>query len=132
MTPSAGKHIDLIQATVTRMATNSFLLKAWSVTLISAIFALAAKDANKHFAALAFFPAAVFWVLDAHYLSQERLYRALYDHARKSLESESDLSMSTESFAGGKNAWMEAVTAKTLLIFYGGILATISIATFVL
>ena len=40
------KHLEFVQAAVNRMAGNLFLLKGWSITLIAALFALAAKDAN--------------------------------------------------------------------------------------
>jgi hypothetical protein len=40
------KHLELVQGVINRMAGNSFILKGWSVTLTSALFALAAKDAN--------------------------------------------------------------------------------------
>jgi hypothetical protein len=35
-------HLQMIQAVITRMGSNSFLLKGWSVTLVAALFALAA------------------------------------------------------------------------------------------
>jgi len=41
------KHLEFIQASMSRMSGNLFLLEAWSVTLIAARFALAAKDTNK-------------------------------------------------------------------------------------
>jgi len=52
------------------MAGNSFLLKGWSVTVTSGLFALSAKDNNPIFAFVAFFPSLVFWGLDAYYLRQ--------------------------------------------------------------
>jgi hypothetical protein len=42
-------HLQMLQAVITRMAGNSFLLKGWSVTLVSAPFALAAAKANINF-----------------------------------------------------------------------------------
>jgi hypothetical protein len=41
------KHLEFIQNVITRMNTNSFLIKVWVATLVSALFALAAKDANQ-------------------------------------------------------------------------------------
>ena len=41
-----GKHLEFIQGTVNRLSTNSFLLKGWSVVLVSALFALASADFN--------------------------------------------------------------------------------------
>ena len=38
------KHLEMIQGVINRMASNSFLLKGWTVVLVSALFALAAND----------------------------------------------------------------------------------------
>ena len=40
------KHLEFIQSVIARMNSNSFLIKGWSITLVSALFALAAKDSN--------------------------------------------------------------------------------------
>src|SRR5438552_18609082 len=77
-----AKHLEMIQAVVSRLAGNSFSVKGWSITLVSALFALAAKDANVRYAVLALLPALCFWGLDAYYLRQERLFRKLYDAVR--------------------------------------------------
>ncbi len=74
-------HLGFIQAVITRMASNCFLVKGWSISLVAAIFVLSTHDANKDFMAIAFFPILVFWVLDAYYFRQEKLFRALYDAA---------------------------------------------------
>lgn len=37
------KHLDFLQLVITRMNVNSFSLKGWAVTLVSALFAFAAK-----------------------------------------------------------------------------------------
>jgi hypothetical protein len=49
-------HLGFIQGVITRMGSNSFLLKGWSITLVAAIFALSAKDADQKFVLLAYFP----------------------------------------------------------------------------
>src|SRR5215467_8708030 len=92
------KHLEFLQAVISRMAGNSFLLKGWSVTLAAALFALAAKDANLKLIVLAYYPILVFWVLDGFFLSQERLYRALYDKVRALPEANIDFSMDTREF----------------------------------
>ncbi len=68
------KHLELIQGVINRLSTNSFLLKAWSVVLISALFALSAADSRPAFVFLAYIPATVFWGLDGFFLWQEQLY----------------------------------------------------------
>ena len=35
------KHLEFIQNVILRMNNNSFLIKGWAITLISALFALA-------------------------------------------------------------------------------------------
>jgi len=112
------KHLEFIQAVINRMAFNSFLLKGWSVTLVAALFALAAKDANKNYVLVAYIPVVIFWVIDAYFLSQERLFRSLYDDVRKKKEDEIDFSMNTEDFRRGRNSWASSFLSKTLLLFY--------------
>lgn len=86
------KHLEIIQSVVSRMAGNSFMLKGWSVTLVSALFALAAKDSNTLFLFVSYIPCVCFWVLDAYFLRQERLYRALYNQVAKKQEIDIDFS----------------------------------------
>jgi hypothetical protein len=88
------KHLEMIQDIVKRMANNSFLLKGWTVTLVSALFVLSEVGKNQNFVLLAFLPALVFWGLDA-YLRQERLFRKLYDKIRTADPSNIDFSMNT-------------------------------------
>jgi hypothetical protein len=80
------------------MASNLFLLKGWTVTLIAALFALSAKDANADYFLIAYVPPFMFWVLDGYFLSQERRFRALYDHVRALNETQIDFSMDTRPF----------------------------------
>ncbi len=112
------KHLEFIQGAINRMSGNSFLLKGWSVTLGAALFALAAKDANFKFVAIAYYPILVFWVLDGYFLYQERLFRALYDKVRNTRESEIDFSMNTGEFKKGRNTWAASALSTTLLLFY--------------
>ena len=54
------KHLDYIQGVITRMASNSFALKGWAVTLIAGIFVLAGKDTDKMYFLVAYIPILVF------------------------------------------------------------------------
>ena len=71
------KHLEMIQGVINRMASNSFMLKGWAVTLVAGIFALASKGTDKLYFLIAYIPIVVFWGLDSYYLLQERLYRDL-------------------------------------------------------
>lgn len=119
------KHLEMLQSVINRMANNSFLLKGWSVVLISALFALAAKDSQIYFIYLAYFPAIAFWNLDGYFLWQERLYRKLYDKVRLQDESEIDFSMDTRPVVGEVESWSQAAFSKTLRVFHGAVIGTI-------
>jgi hypothetical protein len=116
------KHLEFVQAAINRMAGNLFLLKGWSITLIAALFALAAKDSNKAYVLIAYFPLFIFWSLDGYFLSQERKFRALYDYVRKLSEAEIDFSMDTRPFSNeARNTWPGAILSRTLVTYYAGL-----------
>ncbi len=119
------KHLEMIQGVINRMAHNSFLLKGWSVILVSALFALAVNDSNISFILLAYFPALAFWILDGYFLWQERLFRKLYDKVRKMNEADIDFSMDTSSFVRDVDPWRKVTISKTLRLFHGAIIGTI-------
>ena len=120
-------HLDMIQAVITRMAGNSFLIKGWSVTLVAALFALAAANTNELFVYLAYFPAFMFWVLDAYFLRQERLFRKLYDHVRGAENDRIDFSMNTKPFEKSVDETGWVPWSYTLRLFHGTITATITV-----
>lgn len=114
------KHLELVQSVINRMASNSFMLKGWAVTLVAGIFALAGKDTDKLYFLVAYVPVLVFWGLDAYYLLQERLYRSLYEKVRKTEEDDIDFSLkaTTEEFDSNKNCYCSCLLSKTELWFY--------------
>ena len=121
------KHLEFIQGVVNRLSTNSFLLKGWSVLLVSALFVLAGNDSKIYFIYLAYFPAIAFWVLDGYFLWQERLFRKLYDHVRVLNDDEIDYSMNTATFISQTACWFGTTFSKTLIIFHGTVIGTILI-----
>src|SRR6266704_4015267 len=74
------RHLADVQAVIERLSQHSFVIRGWSVTLVSVVFAiLSTRERTQSWPVLiALAPALVFWILDAHYLRQERLYRCLY------------------------------------------------------
>lgn len=114
------KHLELIQGVISRMASNSFMLKGWTVTLVAGIFVLAGKDTDKLYFLVAYIPVIVFWGLDAYYLLQERLYRSLYDEVRHTDENNIDFSLKAtpELFNCSRNTFCNCLFSKTELWFY--------------
>jgi len=119
----------MIQGIVNRLSHNSFLLKGWSVVLISAMFALAAKDSQILFVYLAYFPAGAFWFLDAYFLKQERLFRKLYDKVRLLDQGAIDFSMNTSSLEKEISSYSSILVSKTLLAFHGTVILSIILVT---
>lgn len=72
------KHLEFVQNVITRMNVNSFQLKGWMITIVSALLALYVNSENVLYVFVAVVPVIVFWCLDAYYLKQEALYRKLY------------------------------------------------------
>ena len=93
------KHMDYIQSAITRMASNSFYLKGWNVTIIAAIVALSIKESDWRIYACALLLNIVFWFLDAYYIKQEKLFRELYRKISAiSDDAAIDFSMDTREF----------------------------------
>ena len=107
------------------MAGNSFLLKGWSVTLISALFALAAKDSNQLFVYLAYFPCLTFWSLDGYFLWQERMYRKLYQEVALKSEDTIDFELNASKYSSKVDSWFSTCFSLTLRIFHGAIFGVI-------
>lgn len=76
-------HLQLAQGVVTRLATNSFLVKGWGLTVASALFGFGSARAEKPLVALGLLVTVSFALLDAYYLFLERSFRKLYDAIRR-------------------------------------------------
>ena len=93
------KHMHYVQSAISRMASNSFYLKGWNITIIAAIVALSFKESDWKIYACALVLNVVFWFLDAYYLKQEKLFRELYNKVSKiSDDNLVDFSMNTSEF----------------------------------
>ena len=114
------KHLELIQGIINRMASNSFMLKGWAVSLVSGIFVLSSKDTDKLYFLVAYIPVIVFWFLDAYYLLQERLYRSLYEKVQITDENSIDFSLkaTTAEFYREQNSFHDCLFSKTEIVFY--------------
>lgn len=74
------KHLDDIGAVIGRLSHQSFIIRGWSVTLVSVVLVIIGSQGQQTEAPilLALCPTLIFWGLDAYYLRQERLFRRLY------------------------------------------------------
>lgn len=120
------KHLEMIQGIINRMASNSFLLKGWSLTLVAALGALSAEKTNPLFIGVAAVPCIVFWGLDGYFLHQERLYRRHYDEVRVKKPEDIDFSMRpSQEVIKREESWFGVCWSHTLRAFHGAVLVSI-------
>ena len=127
------KHLEFIQLATNRMASNSFILKGWNITLIVGLFALSLKDLSSTYLYLAILPAFVFWSLDSYYLRQERLFRKLYDFIRIKKRTEIDpYSCDTTVVKDEVDSWLVTMFSSSVLLLHGPIIVIITIFVIIL
>lgn len=123
------KHLEFIQNIITRMNTNSFQIKEWMITIVSALLALFASSDKESvlYIFVAIVPTLIFWFLDSYYLQQERKYRGLYNDVRELLIPENqqdnitDFSMNIEEYTDGEYSFCCCLTSSSILPLYGSI-----------
>jgi len=77
------RHLEMIQNVITRMGSNSFVVKGWSVLGIGGLFAYWISDRERIYMLwLILVVTVLFWLHDAYYLALERGFRNFYDKVR--------------------------------------------------
>lgn len=124
------QHLESIQNIINRMNSNSFQIKEWMITIVSALLALYANSDNVTYIFVAIVPTLLFWYLDAYYLQLERKFRGLYDDVKDPEKSIPFFSMDITNYKDGRFKFCECLFSKTtaplyLLIagflFFGGL-----------
>ena len=73
------KHLDFIQALITRMSNSSVQAKSWLLPVVVAAYGYALTQRSGSVALLGIAAVLLFCYIDASYLRQERAYRDLYN-----------------------------------------------------
>lgn len=93
-------HLQMIQTVINRMSSNSFLIKGWSLTVLSGLTTLYLANRSKSWSRsllwLGLSCCLVFWINDAYYLLQERRFRKLYKSVTYKRANEIDFSMEVQ------------------------------------
>ena len=125
------KHLEFIQAAISRMATNSFLFKGWAITLAAALSGFAAVDTKTALLAMAIISTAMFWGLDGYYLWLERGFIELHKTVAATTGSDTDFSMQIDHDGAFWN-WLRMCKRPHSFVFYGPIIAVEVIGIFVI
>jgi hypothetical protein len=114
------EEIKVVQDIIKRMASNSFSIKTWTITLI--VGTLLFKGNSNH-TFIAFLPLFAFWFLDAYYLQQERLFRKVYEWVIKyRLEHDDELfNVNPMRFKDKVQSVFRIMFSVSIVPFYGGI-----------
>jgi len=124
------QHLEFIQNIINRMNSNSFQIKEWMITIVSALLALYASSDNVTYVFVAIVPTLLFWYLDAYYLQLERKFRGLYDDVKDPEKRISFFSMDITNYKDGRFKFCECLFSRTIaplylliagFLFYGGL-----------
>lgn len=119
------KRLELLQSIVDRQARNSFQSKTFAIILLTALAGLSIGNAT-NLLVVGAGVVLVFWILDAYYLSRERLFRSMYE--RVAVEGSSSMSLSPKlQDRVGYTKWGRCMVAHSEWLLYGTMLAGILI-----
>ena len=115
------QHLIFIEDAITRMASNSFLIKGWSVAGIGALYFFWIESQNILKLWLILTVTILFWMHDAYYHNIERNFRAMYNKVRQQEPKNIDYSMEP----GGDCSFVKTAVRPVFLISY----AVVTVAT---
>jgi len=127
------KHLEMIQGVINRLGHDSFIIKGWSVAILSAgiIFIARGEGQSKMVVIALLIPVIGFWILDGYFLRQERLFREVYNEIRK--QGCTDFAMDTKKHEDKPDCSRRAsIFSRTLSIFYVIIEGIFVLAVFVI
>ena len=115
------KHLEFVQAVISRMANNSSLFKGWAVTIAAALSAFAAIESRVALLSIAIVSTVMFWAMDGYYLWLERGFINLHKQVAVKSENEIDFSMQIDK-AHAFGRWLKTCWRPHLWAFYGTII----------
>lgn len=111
------RHLEMIQATISRMAGESARMKQFALASIAATATTAAATSSATLALAGAVLAIAFWAMDARYLAQERWFRAMYDAARERT-STADFTMTPDADTRAKSTVSDTMLGWSTLALY--------------
>ena len=126
------QHLEFIQNIINRMNSNSFQIKEWMITIVSALLALYASSDNLTYIFVAIVPTLLFWYLDAFYLQQERKFRELYKDVLPDESTIPLFAMPINNYTDCRFCIWSTIFSKTIGLLYGVIVVLLIIGGFIL
>lgn len=111
------KHLEMLQALVTRMAGYGASFKSYCITVATAVIGFSFTLHRPGVAGLALLPVFAFAIADAQYLRVERRFRAVFNRVREeSWDSLPTFEINLES--APKQSFWSAITSWSIVWFY--------------
>ena len=85
--PAVQSYLSILQAIISRMATNSAGCKTWCIALVSAIIVIIANMGKPNYVWISMIAIGLFLLLDSYYLGLERIFRKKYNDFIQKLHS---------------------------------------------
>lgn len=132
--PERIKHLEMIQAVVSRLAGYQFLVRGWALTVAGAFLGFAVNNREWSLALASLAPTVTFWFLDVYFLHGERLFRSLFNRVRDPNSNIEPFFMAATSdeFEKGlpedERSWWKAFRRPAVFFFYLGILVFTGLA----
>jgi hypothetical protein len=125
------KHLEFIQAAISRMATNSFLFKGWAITIAAALSAFGAVETKAGLLTIALVSTIMFWALDGYYLWLERGFIDLHNRVVAKRDADINFCMKIDHTHAAWR-WWKTCWRPHLWIFYGTIIIVDAIGIFLI
>lgn len=118
--------LGFLQAIISRMATNSFYIKGWVLTLFLAIVVLKKETSYSSctLEAAIILVTLLFCFLDAYYLQQERIFRSIYNYLSTSKnDNDNFLNLNPKSYKF-KILYINSFSSPSIWLFYIAIIVS--------
>ena len=127
-------YLNMLQGVIARMAQNSASCNPWCVTLVAALLVLAVDKAKPDMILVGLLPLVMFALLDAYYLSLERMFRTKYNEFVARLREETAEARHLFDLAPARRGWRQfpyalaCIFSPSVLPFYGVLVAGLIVA----
>ncbi len=110
------------------MSIGSLMIRGWSLLIVGALVSVSTNPLYARFGWLALFMAICFWIIDAHFVRQVRLFRKIDQRAKHVADSEIDFSLDTSVVDSEADAVRSVMFTGVPCAFYMTVI-TLTLAT---
>lgn len=122
------KLLEFIQDAINRFSSQSFIIKGWTITVLTALMVFLKESPELKYNLLFGFLIFSFCGLDSYYLQQERKYRIHFNNILNDKTNKIDMDI---FYLSKKVNYFSCYFSKTMILFYGSLVLFILIINLV-